>query len=321
MSEEEKDWRIREAAWERVQEVMSLEKRGLPPSIAVEAPPAEIKDGREQLFQRVLQDYPGPIALTCRDYLIQPEPLNKLKRLLDLFEITLGFCGVLMMAQYRQQVESAQERRPKSLALAVGSSCRRINLGTWRWILNRLIGISGSIGKTQVGSKLQRFLNESGDAIQYLIDLRNREAHGALRADKDYYRQQLTEAEVRLIAVLKGLSFLADISLIQVDNLRRQGDKYLHRARLYRGDNPNFPWIEFTLHFPLECDKLLVIYHQNALILHPLLVVERCPVCGQKELFLYQRLDNDELVYHSFSSGHPLHTIKLRAEIANLLGI
>jgi hypothetical protein len=322
VSEEEEDWRIREEAWGQAKMAMLSDVQGQSHPLAVEPPPAAVEDTRGQLFQRILQDYPGPIALTCRDYLIQPEPLHKLRRLLDLFEVILGFCGVLMMAQYRQQVESARGRRPKSLAQVVGSGCERITLGNWQWILTRLTGVSGSLGKTRIGTQLHRLLSgESGKAIECLIELRNQMAHSAQRADEAYYRQQLAEAESWLVAIMDRLAFLADVKLIQVDNLRRQGNQYLHRARLYQGDNPNFPWVDIELPFSLDCGKILIVYHNNVLTLHPLLVVEHCPECRQEELFLYQRLDGNELTYHAFSSGHTLITAKHRAVIADLLGI
>ena len=323
VSEEEEDWRIQESAWDRVREtvVSEVQDRRLP-TVTVEPSQAAVGDARKRLFQRVLQEYPGPIALTCRDYLIQPEPLHKLWKLLDLFEITLGFCGVLMMAQYRQQVKLSQGRRPKSLAQVVGSGCDRIALGTWQWILTRLTGVSGSLGKTRIGTQLHRLLSEnSGKAIKCLIELRNQMAHSAQRADEAYYQQQLTEAESWLVAIMEGLTFLEDVKLIRVDNLRRRGDQYLHQARLYRGDNPSFPWVYVDLPFPLDCGKLLIIHYGDVLTVHPLLVVERCPECGQEELFLYQRLNGNELLYHSFFTGHNLPTAKHRTEIADLLGI
>jgi hypothetical protein len=322
VSEEEKDWRIREIAWKRAREVVLSDVKGGLTTVAVEPPPATVEDVREQLFHLILQNYPAPIALTCRDYLIQPEPPHKLRRLLDLFEVTLGFCGVLMIAQYCQQVESAQGRQPKSLAQVVGGGCSRTTLGTWQWILIRLTGVSGSLGKTSIGRQLHRFLGgKSGKAIERLIELRNQMAHSAQRADEAYYRQQLAEAESWLFAIMEGLTFLADVNLIQVNNLRKQEQQYLHQARLYRGDNPTFPWIDIELPFSLECGKLLIIHHDSVLTAHPLLVVERCPECGQEELFLYQRIEGDELFYHSFFTGHNLPTAKHRADIAALLGI
>jgi hypothetical protein len=319
---EQEDWRIQEKAWERAREAVLPGGKDRPPTVPAEPPPVAVEDARELLFQQVRRDYPGPIALTFRDYLIQPEPLHKLQRLLDSFEISLGFCGVLMMAQYCQQVKSAQGRQPKSLAQVLGSGYERIALGTWHWILTRLTGVSGSLGKTVIGTHLHRLLTgESGKAIERLITLRNQVAHGALRNDEAYYRQQLVESDGLLVTVLQGLAFLSDVRLIRADNLRRQGAQYVHRARLYRGDNPNFPWVDIYLQFPLDCDKILAIYRDIVLLLHPLLVAERCPECGQEELFLYQRLDGEEVTYHAFSSGHTLITAKNRADIANLLGI
>ena len=99
---EHADWLIREDAWRRTKEAL------VPPVSQVLSPvivASSANESQSEMLRRVMQDFPGPIAVTCRDYVLQREPLHKLNRLLDLFEITIAFCAVLIMAQYRQQVE------------------------------------------------------------------------------------------------------------------------------------------------------------------------------------------------------------------------
>lgn len=324
---EHMDWRISEEAWRRARAALALpEKKDLLPiEVSVPSRVGRSNDSAEdkaQLLHRVMTDYPGPIAITCRDYLFQREPLHKLNRLLDLFELSLGFCGVLMMAQYQQQLQDQRQGQGKSLAQAVGASCKRMSLGNWRWVLGRLTGLSGSLGRTPVGSQLHEFIgSDTGGAVESLIELRNHLAHSALQANPGFYAQRLQEADQQLLKVMSGLSFLADLQLIRVSTLQREGGMYLHEAKLYRGDNPYFPWTTLRLSHALDTHRLLVLYRQLELPVYPLLIAAHCPECGQEEVFLYQEVSGDEVIYHSATSGHRLQTTQSRSELRSLLGV
>jgi hypothetical protein len=317
---EHADWLIREEAWRRTKEAL-LAPVSQPLALATVASPASVS--QSELLRRVMQDFPGPIAVTCRDYVLQREPLHKLNRLLDLFEITIAFCAVLIMAQYQQQVEDQGKRSVKTLAQAVGEGCRRMSLGNWRWVLHRLTGLSGSLGRTAIGSQLHQFVaGDSAAAVQSLLQLRNQLAHSALRSDPAYYEQLLAEAEAQLRQVLAALDFLGDLQLVCVTRLRRQGQRYQHEARLYRGDNPNFPYTDLSLPEALDSGRMYVITRTAQLPVHPLLIAERCPECGQEEVFLYQdSTDASSVNYHSATSGHMLTTVHTRNELHDLLGV
>lgn len=316
--EEQADWRLRKEAWERARDEI-LPHRAKPPPAGQ---PAEPESGQTSAWLRILAAYPSPIALACRDYLIRQEPMARFLRLLDAFEATVSFCGVLMLAQYRQQVEQAasQGQRARSLQSAVGKDCRRMSLGRWLWLLERLTGLSGSLGRTPLGSQLQRLLqDESGAAIQRLEKLRNQVAHQA--HPPGFYEEHLAPAEKDLLTVLTGLNFLAGTVLFQPLNLRRLGDGYLHLVRCYQGDNPLFTEEQWSLTIPLSCDRLWFSQGDRLLALFPFLLAERCPVCGHDEVFTYQRLDDDNnLIYHNFASGHSLTTAQYRSAFTELFG-
>jgi hypothetical protein len=162
---------------------------------------------------------------------------------------------------------------------------------------------------------------DAADAVQSLLNLRNQLAHSALRSDPGFYVGQLVEAEAQLNQVLAALDFLGDLQLVRVSKLRRQGSSYVHEARLYRGDNPNFPYVDLTLIRALDSERMHVIYNTTQLCLHPLLVAERCPECGQEEVFLYHEVDGVDIRYHSYVSGHRLITSETRNGIRQLLGL
>lgn len=316
---EHADWLLREEAWRRTKEAL-VPPASKPLLQATLAPPAGAS--QSGLLQRVMQDYPGPIAVTCRDYVLQRDPFHKLNRLLDVFEITIAFCAVLMMAQYQWQVETYGRQQSKSLAQVLGESCKRMSLGNWRWVLSRLTGLSGSLGRTSIGSHLHQFVaGDTADAVQSLLQLRNQLAHSALRSDPGFYVRQLTDAEAQLNQVLAALDFLGDLQLVRVTKLQRQGNSYLHEARLYRGDNPNFPYTDLTLFRALDSGRMYVIYNTTQLAIHPLLIAERCPECGQEEVFLYQGVNSDDVLYHCLGTGHSLTSTACRTELKTLFGI
>jgi hypothetical protein len=315
--DERADWRLRKEAWEKARaDILPLDGKVLPTDQS-STPEAE----EVPVWQQILSSYPSPIALVLRDYLNRQEPRACLSRLLDTFEATVSFCGTLMLAQYRQQVEEAASRgqRARSLQSAVGKQCRQMTLGRWLWVLNRLTGLSGSLGRTFVGSRLHRLIHgESGAAVEHLRDLRNQVAHQA--QPPVFYEKHLASAQTDLLPVLTGLAFLAEATLFQPLNLRRDGDRYLHVVRCYQGDNPIFTEEQRDLTIPLDCDRLWFSQGDRVLALFPFLLAERCPVCGHEEVFVYQRLHDDNLIYHNFASGHSLITATYRSAIAELLG-
>ncbi len=315
--DERADAMLRKEAWERARADILSHREQPPVAIQATAPEAE----QPSAWSRILTRYPSPIALVCRDYLIRQEPIARLVRLLDAFEATISFCGVLMLAQYRQQVEEAasQGQRARSLPSAVGKECWQMSLGRWLWVLERLTGLSGSLGRTLIGSRLHRLLQkESGEAVQRLRDLRNQMAHQAQSAT--FYTEQLPPAQADLLTVLANLDFLTETVLFQPLNMRRHGNEYFYAVRCYQGDNPLFTEEQWRLTIPLDCDKLWLSQGNRLLALFPLLHAERCPECGHDEVFTYQRLEDDNLIYHNFASGHSWTTARYRAEFADLFG-
>jgi hypothetical protein len=315
--DERADALLRKEAWERARADILPHQEQPPAAIQTTAPEAE----QPPAWSRILTGYPSPIALVCRDYLIRQEPMAHLVRLLDAFEATVSFCGVLMLAQYRRQVAEAanQGQRARSLQSAVGKECRQMTLGRWLWVLERLTGLSGSLGRTLIGSQLHRLIHgESGAAMRRLRDLRNELAHQA--KPPAFYAEQSAAAHADLLTVLTGLDFLAETALFQPLNLQRRGDEYLHLVRRYQGDNPLFTEGRWSLTIPLDCDRLWFSQGNRVLALFPLLLAERCPECGHDEVFTYQRLEDDNLIYHNFASGHSLPTVHSRTAFTDLFG-
>ncbi|WP_207689565.1 hypothetical protein [Desulfonema limicola] len=186
--------------------------------------------------------------------------------------------------------------------------------------IGSLSGALANHGNSQYGRLFQRFYNKKRIFLEIFLELRNRYAHGALQDDKNY-SEIINKNMDYLIDILQGLNFLIQLLLVRADNLRFIEDKYLHQVRLCMGDNYNFSRTEIALHFPLECDKFYLLKEDYALLLHPLIIEQRCQMCGQQEIFLYNRIEQNNVSYLSYRCGHQFETAQYTQEIIELLGI
>jgi hypothetical protein len=319
--DEHADWRLRTEAWERARALLVQPRRSRLPDLPY---PGESHGSGPFVPYEILTLYPSPIALVLRDYLIKQEPMVRLQRLVDAFEITIGFCSALMLSQYEQQREEAryQGRRTRSVGSIIRMRKRRpqMTLGNWMYVLEQVVPLSGNLGRSQMGSQLQRLLNtEAGTAVQRLLELRNILAHQA--KPSTYYVERLPLAHADLLTVLTSLDLLGETLLFQPLTSTRQGDEHLHLIRRYQGDNPLFAEEHWKLTGSLDCDRLWFKQKETVLRVLPFLVAERCQACGYHEVFIYQRHDGRNLEYHSFASGHSLVTAQYRPEVDELLGL
>ncbi|MGQ9628513.1 MAG: hypothetical protein ACUVV0_16605 [Anaerolineae bacterium] len=291
----------------------SYEAPPLPP-ILVETE----RPDKNQLVETICQDFPAPIALVYLDYLRRQEPLEKFQRLLDLFEVTVCFIGILLLSQLRAL---AGDQTPAKLRSAV-LNLQGTSLGLWLVVWERLPGLCASLGKGLYTSKLQSLYARQRERLAAFRDLRNSFAHGALRDEQSYMRE-LERYDPEIHALLSDLRFLSGVQMVKVKTMKKQQERFIHRARLYKGDNTNFPWVDILLDFPLECDKVLVFQDSYSFVLslHPFVVVESCPDCGgDEEIFFYQKFNADALIYLSFYKDHRLLTSEYIDEFQQIIG-
>lgn len=264
-----------------------------------------------------LTDYPAPIALLYLDYQHRQEPFERLGRLLDLFEVTVAFVGIILIAQLAALAGKETIKKIRSTNLRL----KRMSLGGWLTIWEKLPGVCNSLGATFYSRRLQSIYNKERDRLNKLRILRNQTlGHGATGSEQDLLAiiAHYTPEVERVIA---SLHFLTDAHLVQVKDMQKQDGLFNHRVRVYTGDNPNFPWRQIHFAEPLECGKMLLIRQTNALQLYPLIVTAPCPQCTQMEIFIYQKIQNSEVEYLSYDSGHRLLTTQYRQAIQDVIGV
>lgn len=269
-------------------------------------------------LQDICADFPAPIAMLCRDFLIQPLPDRKFRRLLDLFEVTMHYSLFLLIGGF--QVRTSQRDRPKNfLRDRLGLEMKAMTLGRTLMSLPRLAGAL-SARQDRLGRLFQRFSNANSENLESLGKLRNRFAHGTLE-DPAFYETAWRERVGQLAKVFQGLDFLREFQLIWIEGIKRQGTQFIHKVRVCMGDHPNFPWKDFSAESAFECNWLWSVAENYAIPMHPLLVLSRCEQCGQKELFLYNRWDGQKAVYLCPISGHRLITDRYANGLDMLLGL
>ncbi len=265
----------------------------------------------------VLHHYPGPIALVYLDYFRRQESFARLSRLLDLFEVTVAFVGTILLSELR---ESAAHAMPSKLRTA-GLRPKRMGLGGWLAIWEKIPGLCGALGKTFYAPYLQQAFAQECNKLDGLRILRNRTlGHGATLTEEAAL-ELLSQYEPDMMEVLNALSFLKDVHLIQVHHMRKAGASFEHRARKIVGDNPNFPWYDITLTYPLDSDKIMLIGDREPLSLHPFILFARCEADAHEEVFIYQQLEEAAVQYISYSSGHLLTSNTHYTSLLGLIGI
>lgn len=302
---------ISEAAWQAAQErfLEDLQKEQaaqapLQKTAEVAVPPTQ-EALSDQFFEQVRTQFPAPIAMVCRDFLIEPEPERRFKRMLDLFEVTMRFLFFTFVGIYRGLLPTHMGKA-KPLTELLGHDGREIHL-------SRSIAAFPRLGKALAnysnkwGSRVQRWHARNESLLHHFLELRNEYAHGALRSSWAYTKT-LQSGEKGLITLFQELLYLQDFQLLWIEALRKEGGCFIHRARLCMGDHPNFRWVEFPCATPLECERLLGEFKGELIPLHPLILYAWCESCDQKELFLYSRQVGEKLEYLSYATGHVLIT-------------
>lgn len=266
--------------------------------------------------EEVLHYYPGPIALVYLDYLHRQEAFARLSRLLDLFEVTAAFVGIILLSQLRALVFDTMSEKLKSLRLRLG----RMSIGGWLTVWEKVPGLCNSLEKTTYATQLQRIFTQEHDCLDGLRILRNQTlGHGATVTEMGAL-ELLAQYEPDMMQVLRSLAFLRETRLLQVQYIRKTGSTFEHRARVLVGDNPNFPWCDMVLTQSLESDKIVLYSEYGFLDLNPFLLFKRCQADDPEDIFIYQQLEESAAQYISYGTGHLFTAHELAGLLRDLIG-
>jgi Protein kinase domain len=265
-------------------------------------PPANESGKVEEVIART---YPFPIAMTYVLVWQELEWVNRLHRLLYLFEATLKYCSSLaLLAALR-----AGQGRPAPEDLA---TLRRPSLGHWAGYLRLAVNLADPPAPG-LQEKLAQFYRGGPplpgrglDLIDYGVQLRNRFAHGAT-VKEAVHRQAFEDLLPHVNSLLQRLDFLPDFPLGKIHRLQFTGKGFVAAYRSYMGALPVFPAAEALLSEPVM-DNAFGIFDPSGtafLDLTPLLRAAECRVCGDEEVFYYNGMKGKKkLDFLSYQKGH-----------------
>jgi CheY-like chemotaxis protein len=254
----------------------------------------------------VLEDsYPHPLALLYRDYrrnVVVPQ--LKFRRLIELAEFLVKLASVVCLSAL------GGDHRGFASGRMASNSLLRPSLGTWfeflRYAINRPSPAPWIDEIRQIFSASRR------STVDSFVRIRNEWiGHGVTRPDHEY-KQIIDKWNDPLMELLNAASIFSVWQFFVVRSTRLlSGERYLHTVVTLKGHNPKFLVEQVELPVNCEADKVYVWdAPRNALLsLDPFIAVTVCDQCGQESVFVYDKLERNEVLYLDYANGH--HTARV----------
>lgn len=246
-------------------------------------------------------NYPHPLALLYRDYrrnVVVPQ--LKFRRLIELAELLVKFASVVCLSALNGDHRAVNDGRMST------NSLLRPSLGAWFEFLRYAIGQTE--GPTPwVDEMRQIFVGSRRSAVDSIVKIRNEWlGHGVTRSDHEYTKM-IDKWNDPLMELLNAATIFSVWQFFVVKSTRLlAGTRYLHTIVNLKGHNPKFLVQELELPVNCEADKVYVWdAARNALLsLDPFITVMECDHCSQQTVFVYDKLDRDEVLYLDYANGH-----------------
>ena len=244
-------------------------------------------------------DLPSPLARAYLYYAREPLPPNKVWKLYDLVEASAAYLSLTLIAMIRSQLGDGVAAQLKRSNLRF----ERASLGLWRIALESLPGILGGLGVRDVFARgVQRLATEHRDFLIKINDQRNRLAHDGPQSEETC-NGIVADFNQPLENFMQSLRFICQPYLVKVQKITRHGDEFTHRCIWYCSDAMVFPTVDLLLKTPLEAEKLWFVEGLKTIDLHPLMIVLPGPENLGDELWLYQGISDQGVVYKNYGTG------------------
>ncbi len=254
--------------------------------------------------------FSSPLAYSYLVYERESVGHRRLWKIYELVEASLAFSSQILLALMYQNLKSNMPTRIQKSGLRF----ERMSFGAWRVVLEKIPGMIASSGiRSRFSRACQRTFNRHHDFILSINEERNRSAHDGTQSDK-ICNALLEKYEEPLHQYLDNLSFLRDYSLIKVLSVQKQKKIYLHQCTSYIGDVGVYPSKEIALNQPLDSDVLWFLGDNEAIKLHPLIIVSSKEAINE-EIYLYQRGSKESITYKHYGTGRT----KSKTDIVNIL--
>lgn len=266
----------------------------------------------------VCERYPFPIAAVWRSLAVQIDPRVRVERLFDLLEVTTRYLGIVSVSGYL-----AGGRASEFVDETLLGGLSKQTIGGWLRLLREGL-------EPWANDPAALFVPELWDftytrpgrrspvmkRLEAVVEFRNQQRHGGGGAisERDL-EARLAEHVPAMREVLDALAFLADYPPIWVERMDYSKGAFVYRYQRCTGSHPDFETATLTLKEPRETGELYLLHRSGGAILplHPLLVLDACGVCTNREMFMIHGGTPEAVDYVEFVRGHH-HAMNAPAE-------
>jgi serine/threonine protein kinase len=255
---------------------------------------AQAKDraliGAERLQEIVTTLFPAPLAALSKSLAREDHLTAQKDKLLNQINGLVSYLGFLAA---------------HSLAVPLSDRLLRPSLGHW-------VALIGEALEGKAGWPFSEFLGlipdraEFLDGLNRLVQRRNEISHGALPDEGAVLHDWVRETFAVVRQFYRRLLFLTRYALVGIDDMDYQNSQFRTTIRRLEGAGPSDPPVQLNLAQPCSRGK---VYFATAdfsrmLCLEPFVMLVRCPLCGQTELFFYASTHGRERRYVTPDRGH-----------------
>jgi hypothetical protein len=263
------------------------------PNLVYERYPAPIALGYEKLAKLRDAHEPHPAAERSQR---QGTPLHRMIALVDLFEVTLKYCTIILLRDYLRL-----GRRSRDVDQALATHLMRPSLGHWNQFLRDTAGFCEEHQGDLFVPELIDFYSRRRQLIDKLVGIRNdQKGHTALAPDEEL-ESAFASALPLLERLLADLEFLADYPLVLRDAGQKRYSYMGLTASVGSGDEATSE---------LTPGHLYLMRDGSALALFPLILLEECVfqtargTCGERKLFFFNEVVRRRAEFLDYSMNH-----------------
>jgi DNA-binding NarL/FixJ family response regulator len=261
------------------------------------------KVNQEDRFDDViLNKYPTPFTYIYQELKSDLLTLEVLARQRDIFKLLLNFSAVALMCEY-----FGTGPRDARLDASIRESAVEPDVADWFNIISGIIERKAEPRVAPLRRKIAAFLNdENSRSIRALIEMLPEFPGDGVKRSEFEYQEVARECERLLIPLLQGYQFITGFLLCYVSSVKKVGDEYRYRLQECTGANPQLLFSRMAFDFLINSDELYLINLETRQFhsMHPFIVLERCAVCKQLEIFFYASFADGQLNYISYRTGH-----------------
>ncbi|MCA1619212.1 MAG: response regulator [Acidobacteria bacterium] len=275
---------------------------------------------QEDRFDEViLNKYPTPFTYIYQELKSDMLTIDVLHRQSDIFKLLLNFTAVALMCEY-----FGAGPRDARLDARIHNSVFEPDVTDWLNIIGEITGREDEPQAAPFRHRLAAFLNEENrGTIRTLVEMLDRFPGYGVKRSEFEYQEVARECEKLLIPLLQEYQFITGFLLCYVSSVKKVGGEYSYRLQECTGANPQLLFSRKTFNFLMNSDELHLINREDGQFysLHPFIILERCAVCTQLEIFFYVAFADGQLHYTSYRTGHTRSTEVGVKEFRSLLRI